>query len=390
MEQTIKVLTIVSRLDMGGVEKTLLSCIPFLSQKNVKMTILCDKGGVLDDEFIRLGVELIDFEGNNKPFKDAIFLKKVLKKKGFDLVHSRTGHTSGNYARVCREVHVPLIVSIHNERAMFRNSWLKKPFLSFLRSKYLLFHKNLTIKYSSKIVGHSRANLDYYIEDAGKLDVGEKYDIVYNGVDFSKFKNSPALNVQKHEKLREFRDLHDTLLIHIGSFKEQKNHKYLIDVLHSLKPNEEKVGLILVGTGALEKEIKLIVKEKGIDKHVWFVGLETNIAPYLFSSDIFVFPSLYEGFGNVLIEAQYANVPVWVSDIKPHYEAAFFEYHEYMFNPLDIEDGVAKLNTLINDYKKGGLSETKINAFAFAKDFSVENMSNNLLNIYREVLESNK
>lgn len=388
MEQTIKVLTILSRLDMGGIEKTLLSCIPFLHKKNVRISILCNRGGALDDEFIKLGVDLIDFRTNNKPFKDARFLKGILKRERFDIVHSRSGHTSGNYAKVCSEMNVPLIVSIHNERAMFRNSWIKKPFLSFVRSKYLLYHKNLTVKYSSKIVGHSRANLNYYVDDSRKLGIGEIYEVVYNGVDFSKFRNFPPLDVHKQRKLRELRELHDVVLVHIGSFKEQKNHKYLIEVVSSIKRGERTVGLILIGTGGLEDKIKLITKEKGIENSVLFVGLETNIAPYLFTSDIFVFPSLYEGFGNVLIEAQYARLPVWVSDIKPHYEASFSGYHKYMFNPLDGEDGKEKLCQLIDDDKKNRLDETKQNAFSFAENFSVESMGKSLLNIYRELLES--
>lgn len=389
MEQTIKVLTILNRLDMGGVEKTLLSCIPFLSPK-VQLSILCNRGGILDNEFIKQGVELIDFEGNNKPFKDAIFLKRVLKDKKIDIVHSRSGHTSGNYAKVCSEMSVPLIVSIHNERAMFKNSWVNRPILSFIRSQYLSYHKSLTLKYSNKIIGHSIANLNYYTDHFNTLGIGQKYDILYNGVDFSKFKDFPSLEIRKQTELDEFRKSHDIVLIHIGSFKEQKNHKYLLDILYSISPDEKSIGLILIGAGVLENEIKNVVKNMKIDKHILFVGMETNIAPYLFSSDIFVFPSLYEGFGNVLIEAQYAKLPIWISCIKPHYEASFSAYHKYMFNPLNVEDGLAKLSDLIEDYKSGNLSEIQESAFSFAENFSVENMSNNLLSIYQEVFEQRK
>lgn len=389
MEPKIRVLTILNRLDMGGVEKTLLSCIPFLNQGNVKMSILCVTGGVLDEEFTKLGVELIDFEGNNKPFFDAVFLKKILKKKKFDVVHSRSGHTSGRYAKVCSEANIPFIVSIHNERAMFRNNWQNNWFLKVLRSKYLSYHKDLTVKLSSKIIGHSKANLNYYTNDLSNLGTDSIFDVLYNGVDFSKFTNYPDLDPQKLAYLTNFRNGLETVLVHIGKFKEQKNHSYLLEVFKKLDPVKNKIGLILIGSGELKEKIESIVKEGGLIANVLFVGMEINIAPYLFSSDIFVFPSLYEGFGNVLIEAQYAKLPIWVSDIKPHYEATYEGYYKYMFNPLNVDDGVNKLNQLLKDYKSGELLGIDNEAFSFVENFSIENMGNNLLNLYIKIVEKN-
>lgn len=388
MEDKLRVLTVLNKLNMGGIEKTLLSCIPFLDKQGVKMTILCNKGGVLDDEFTKLGVDLIDFEGNNKPFKDALFLKRILKEKIFDIVHSRSGHTSGNCAKVCAEMGVPFIVSIHNERAMFRNNWIGKPVLSFLRTKYLSYHKVLTEKYSNRIVGHSMANLRYFLGDS-PIDIDtldQQYKVLYNGVDFSKFNNFPSLNKKEQESLDHFKEKHDTVLVHIGSFKEQKNHDYLIDILSSIRITNKEAGLILIGTGGLEEKIKEKVVKLGLEDHVLFVGLETNIAPYLYVSDVFVFPSLYEGFGNVLIEAQYAKLPIWASDIMPHYEAAFSFYQTYMFNPMDIVDGTQKLNKLIKDLKNGSLDSVKQDAFEFSKCFSIELMGENLFNIYQQII----
>src|SRR5690606_16419585 len=103
----MKVLTIISRLGMGGIEKTLLSCLPYLIKHGVKMSVLCSLGGELDDDYKALGVELIDFGKNKKPFKDAQFLKKILSERKFDVVHSRYGHTSGLFAKVCHDLKIP-------------------------------------------------------------------------------------------------------------------------------------------------------------------------------------------------------------------------------------------------------------------------------------------
>lgn len=378
----MRVLTIISKLEMGGIEKTLLSCMPYLIQKEVKMTILSSLGGDLDEDFKALGVELIDIGVHKKPFKDAKFLKKILSEKKFDIVHSRFGHTSGLFAKVCNDLRIPFIVSIHNERAMFRNNWIGKPILGFIRESYLNYHKKLTLKYAAKIVGHSKANLRYFTNETESLPIEGQFQVLYNGVDFSKFHNYPALSEDKQIELDRFTSDTNKVFIHVGSFKEQKNHQFLIDVFKQLNPFEKKYRLLLLGTGSLIDNIKMYVKEQGLEKHVLFLGMQNNIAPYLYQSDLFVFPSIYEGFGNVLIEAQYANLPIVASAIAPHYEATEKGYHQFLYNPKDVVDAVRKIESLLN---YTDLENLKERGRVFSEAFSVEKMVENLNNIYNSV-----
>src|SRR5699024_12062308 len=125
--------------------------------------------------------------------------------------------------------------SIHNERPMFRNNWIDKPILGWLRFQYLEYQKKLTLKFATKIVGHSKANLRYFTNENHSESVGDKFTVIYNGVDFDKLNNYKALNEGKASVLDKFRKNHDTIMIHIGSFKEQKNHSFLIKVFKSLR-----------------------------------------------------------------------------------------------------------------------------------------------------------
>lgn len=376
----MKVLTILSKLEMGGIEKTLLSCIPYLKENGVEMFILCSLGGALDEDYKKLGVKLIDFGKHKKPFKDAKFLKKILKEQKFDIVHSRYGHTSGEFAKICKELGIPFLISIHNERAMFRNSWIEKPILKNLRAWYLNYHKNLSVKFATKIIGHSKANLKYFTTDTVYDGKEGLYEVLYNGVDFSKFENYPQLNLQKEEELTKFLKYKEKVLVHIGSFKEQKNHIFLIDVFKKLNPKENSYALILLGVGSLMDQVKNHVKFLDIQDNILFVGMETNIAPYLYASDLFVFPSLYEGFGNVLIEAQYANLPIAASDIAPHYEASFEAYHEYFYDPNNLEQAKDNLEKLLLEENTELIRQARI----FSEAFSIQKMANNLFDIFNK------
>lgn len=376
----MKVLTIVSRLEMGGIEKTLLSCIPFLNQAGVEMSILCSIGGELDEQFRSLGVKLIDFGNFKKPYKDALYLKKILETNSFDIVHSRYGHTSGLFAKVCNEMNIPFLVSIHNERAMFKNNWIGKPLLGSLRGLYLSYHKNLTIKYATKIIGHSKANLKYFVNDVDDLCTSSQFEVLYNGVDFAKFESYKDLDIEKREILDHFLLDSNKVLVHIGSFKEQKNHTKLIDIFQGLSPKQNNYKLLLLGDGALLPRIKEKVHQYGLDNYVLFIGVETNIAPYLKVADLFIFPSLYEGFGNVLIEAQYVNLPIAASNIAPHFEASSHVYHSYFFDPNNVDSGVDKVLQLLKEENSAKIATAK----KFSKDFSIQEMAKNLISIYNK------
>src|SRR5690606_14111364 len=381
----MKVLTIISKLEMGGIEKTLLSCLPYLIENGVQMSILCSLGGELDGDYKALGVELIDFDKHKKPFKDAMFLKQLLSEKKFDIVHSRYGHTSGPFAKVCYNLNIPFLVSIHNERAMFRNNWIDKPILSFLRTTYLNYHKKLTLKYATKIIGHSKANLCYFTSKVGNLSPESQFQVLYNGVDFTKFEDYPALSAEKRQELDRFLINANKIFVHVGSFKEQKNHHFLIDVFKGLCPIKNNYYLILLGVGSLIDDVKDYAAAQGIESHILFAGMQIDIAYYLVRSNLFVFPSLYEGFGNVLIEAQYLNLPVAASAIAPHYEATEKGYHRFLYNPTNVNEAIEKIEALLET----DLDDQKEKARIFAKRFSVENMVNNLMQIYKNAVNGN-
>lgn len=107
---------------------------------------------------------------------------------------------------------------------------------------------------------------------------------------------------------------HTAVLGHVGRFNEQKNHDYLLRVFADyLRKNEDSV-LVLVGVGYLEDKIKQRVKELLPEQKVIFTGLRTDIPELLSAFDVFVFPSLYEGMPNTIIEAQACGLPCVLSD----------------------------------------------------------------------------
>lgn len=132
------------------------------------------------------------------------------------------------------------------------------------------------------------------------------YKVIPNGIQVNNF----LFSEEKRKQIRKELGIENKKVIgHIGKFLEQKNHKFLIDIFYELCKKEDDVVLLLLGKGPLENEIRQKVKKLNLEDKVIFLGVKQNANEYLSAMDVFLFPSLYEGFGRVLIEAQASDLP---------------------------------------------------------------------------------
>lgn len=378
----MKVLTLLHSLSIGGIEKTLFHCLPELQKENIEMTICCfKKGGNLEDDFKLKGVNIVYIKKTGSFFMDFIQLFLIAQKNNFDIIHSRLSYTSGGFALACKLLNIPFLVSIHNEFPATLISWTKKPLLAKIRKYYLRMHKFLTKKYASLIVGHSRSNLDRNFPDWKN---SKQFTVLYNGVDFEYLTKKQDVIMDDFAK-SYVEKLGDNAfkIIHIGTFKEQKNHLFMLESFSMLNPIINNYHLILLGDGELRKQIEDSVQNLGLQNNVHLIGFSKNVGTWLKQSDLFFFPSIFEGFANVIIEAQYLELPICASRIKPHFESVHNYYHKYFFSPIDNKECVLKLTEIINDIQEGKTgnktSEIKQN---MNERFSINQMAKNLISIY--------
>src|SRR5690606_36846851 len=99
---------------------------------------------------------------------------------------------------------------------------------------------------------------------------------------------------------------------------------YLIEIAARVCGRDPNTYILLVGDGLLRPQIKQMVDQNGLAERVIFAGLRSNIPQImLVAMDCFVFPSLFEGLGIVLIEAQAAGLPCLYSDVVPQEVVVF-------------------------------------------------------------------
>lgn len=132
-----------------------------------------------------------------------------------------------------------------------------------------------------------------------------------NGIDLNDYRYNS--NVRK--RIRDEFHIQDEYVIgHVGRFNRQKNHEFLIDIFNAYIKMNPHTKLLLVGIGELEDEINSKVYNLGLEESVIFAGQRQDVNALYSAMDVIVFPSLYEGMPNVIIEAQATGLPCVISD----------------------------------------------------------------------------
>lgn len=138
----------------------------------------------------------------------------------------------------------------------------------------------------------------------------KKFIVMNNAFEIERFKYRPEVRNQLREKM----GLENKSVVgHVGIFNHQKNQKFLMDIFNEYQKREENAMLVLIGYGELEKELRLYAEQMGIEEKVLFLGAQKNVDDLLNVFDCFVFPSLYEGLGIAIIEAEVNGLPVLAS-----------------------------------------------------------------------------
>ena len=149
----------------------------------------------------------------------------------------------------------------------------------------------------------------------------DKYRVVYNGVDTQRFQ--PRDKMRAREKLNL--PLEGKIIGMFASFKEQKNHPFIIDVLAALKASGLHFKLLLVGdmlhagmhgSDHYAALLKLKIQQAGLEEQIIFLGNQAYVEQIYPACDFTVLPSLFEGMPNVLLESMACAVPVIASRVS--------------------------------------------------------------------------
>lgn len=293
----IKVLHSELQANIGGIESFLLNLTKSIDMSNIHFDMLMrGNNQFLEDELKKLGVTIYKVPTNLIQYYR--FVKNLLKTNNYDFVHVHKNSAAN--------IVLPLMVKKYTNSKLIVHSHNTNP--SGGSKLAVVLHKlnrNKLIKLSDYRLACSDTAAEWMY---GKDYKDKQVKIIKNGIIAKDYLYDPKVRKMMRKQL----GLEGKFVIgHVGAFREQKNHKFLIDLFAKINiPNAE---LVLVGDGPLKNKIEDQVESLKLENKVKFLGSRNDVNNILQAFDIFIMPSLWEGLSIAAIEAQASGLPTLVS-----------------------------------------------------------------------------
>ena len=302
----IRILHVIGAMDRGGAESMIMNFYREIDKSNFQFDFLvhetreCD----FDQEIRQLGGKIYSVP-RYKIYNYVTYKKHVCdffeKHHDYDIVHGHICSCINIYLSVAKRYGIKTIAHSHASNFGVSLDTLFTKAVS-LRTRYL----------ADFFFGGSRqAGIDRY---GKKIVNSNKFEVLNNGIKTELY----LFDDDKRQKLRKELGIEDKLVIgHVGRFTYAKNHEFVFKVFKEIYRINKNSVLLLFGRGELEKQVREQVRQEGLEKQVYFMGVVENIYDYLNAIDVFLFPSRFEGLGIALVEAQASGLPCVISNVIP-------------------------------------------------------------------------
>ena len=295
-----------------------------------------------------------------------------------------------------KRLKIDLLHSIHYTIPLFAGCKVVVTFHDmtfFLFPKKHIFIKRIFFKLFIYISSW-RANRLIAVSNNTKKDIikfmhinNDKIDVVYEIIDsrYHPIKNESAIL-----KVKDKYKILNKFILYVGTLEPRKNIICLIQAYHNLLTKKLiNHQLVIVGKkGWYYQEIFNMVNKLGLNEgrqKIIFTGyVPEEELPFLYNAaDVFVYPSLYEGFGIPPLEAMACGVPVISSDLSSLPEV--IGEAGILINPYNIQDIYQALYKLLNDDKLK--KELKYKGLKRAQEFSSEKLANETIKVYKKAMK---
>lgn len=339
----IRLAYVTHGLSSNGIESLLVSVAQQIDREKYDVTfVLALDPGVIplhEETILALGMRVIhvcDLDTLQKKRLYAKSLRRIFAEERFDIVHANMDLLNGIVLRAAKLAGIPRrICHSHNSKTQYavgKGAFLKKA----AQRAYRLVMRRMILRNATDLLGCSDLANAYMYGNRPAV-------IIHNGTQLQRFRDARE-NADVAPDLRQA-NVH---LCTVGRVSAQKNPLFIVSIIEELSRLRQDFVLHWAGTGELFPEVEAQVKARGLEKCVQLLGVRTDIPQILAGCDFFLLPSLFEGLGIVLIEAQASGLTCFASDQVP----ALADAGGCRFLPLEI--GPQRWAAAIDEAIRGG------------------------------------
>jgi glycosyltransferase involved in cell wall biosynthesis len=376
--QKTNLLYVVTKLELGGAQKQLLSLAICLDKARFNIFLFTSQNGLLVEEASSIkGVTLNKsryLERPVNPLKDLLALIEIfryIKKNNIQIVHTHSSK-AGILGRLAARLAKAKII-IHTVHGWSFNDY--QPF--FVRRIFIALER-LTAQFTHKLIVAS-----YYDKEKGlknRIGQEDRYKLIRYGIDYTEF-----LKTEQNLKEELGIGANDLVVGMIACFKPQKSPQDFIKAAFITSEKFPNVKFLLVGDGALRNRVKKLINKFNLQDKLILTGWRRDIPKILSTIDIFVLTSLWEGLPVSALEALVSSRPVVATNTGGIREIIFEGKNGFLVKSKDMEKLSERLTLLLKDDNLRRIMSQNAKG-CFNLDFSKDNMVKNTQGLYEAFL----
>ncbi|MBI5796265.1 MAG: glycosyltransferase family 4 protein [Planctomycetes bacterium] len=383
--EKIRVLHVITRLERGGAPAVLLEVLRRCDTSQFEHHIAT--GLALEPEkdmiaFARdMGFQVFVIPAlirDIHPFLDIYALLRLyflILRGRYDIVHCHTSKGGFIGRLAARLANVKCIIySPHGD--------IFEGYFGKIKTRFFIWLERFSARFTDKIITLTKSGIEPYI----KAGIGQKsqFDYIYNGVDIESLRKRKVDRIQKRQELGIENEYF--LIVTAGRLVPVKGQTYLISALAQVITKIPNIRLVFLGDGELRGELSGQVKTLGLEKQVLFLGMRSDVPEIISCGDLFVLPSVNEGFGVVLLEAMVMKCPIVATNVGGVPEVVLDGETGILVpsgDPVQLAEGIVRLlrdRALAAQMAESGYQRLKT-------CFDIRETVAKTENLYRELLE---
>jgi len=304
----IRVLHFVAGMGKGGTETWLMHVLHNIDRSLFKFDFVVQypRETSYSSEARSLGCRIFPVPPHYYFFAHCKGLRDIIRRYGpYDVIHCNLFRYSGPALKVAYQENIKVRV-VHSHDSCRIGEFQRIPNTIYTILTYRWIKRYATIGlFCSEPAAISKFGKNWHLDP--------RWRIFPCSLDFTAFhQQADRATARKEFGL----SVDDFVVGHVGSFRTEKNHSFIIKVAAELAKSNSKVYFLLVGYGSLKADIERQVAQAGLKGKIIFAGSRPDVPNLMLGAmDVFLFPSIKEGLPLTLLEAQAAGLPIVCSDI---------------------------------------------------------------------------
>ncbi|WP_257666458.1 glycosyltransferase [Parapedobacter tibetensis] len=315
----------------GGGEKWHYEAALYFANRGYPVVFFAQEGSILQQKISgHPNVKFVPFKVSNYSFLNRLkvyALKQIFQALHIDILLINLSSDLKLAGQAAAKAGVQRIIYRRGSAIPIKNS---------------LFNQYMFNYWITDILANSEATKETILQRNTHLFPKEKIKVIYNPIDVEAFVHAPFDPI--YTKVPG-----EVVIANLGRLEEQKNQKFLILLSAELQQRSIAHKIIIAGSGRLESELKKLSRSLGVENNILFTGFIDNVKDVLMPCDIFLLPSLWEGFGYVLAEASLCRKAIIAFDVSSNPELVQPNLSGFLVSKNDVVACADKVCLLKND-----------------------------------------